>query len=48
MAQRTLAGLWKFMGEKIKKILLHFSTDRYSEAYIRSQTRSGSRSSLLN
>ena len=33
MAQRTLEGLWKFMGEKIKKTLLHFSTDRYSETH---------------
>ena len=33
MAQRTLEGLWKFMGEKIKKILLRFSIDRHSEAY---------------
>lgn len=33
MAHRALKGLWKFMGEEIKKVLLHFSTDKYSETY---------------
>jgi hypothetical protein len=33
MAQRTLESPWKFMVKEINKILLHFSTDRHSEAY---------------
>jgi len=33
MVQRTLESPWKFMVKEINKILLHFSTDRYSETY---------------